>query len=201
MNPLAQSVLDHWLADGMALDWPSRDLNAHWFGGGEAQDLDIRQRFGQAVKEALNGGWRDWEAHPLERLALVILLDQFTRNVYRGQALAFAGDTRAQQLVLDSLQRKEDQALPRVGRVFCYMPLMHAENIGLQTRSVALFSALHGGAPEALRPALQGNLNAALLHHAIIDRHGRFPHRNAALGRTDTEDEVAFLRDGPRFGQ
>jgi len=199
--PSAQDVLDFWFGDGLQRDWPSNDRQALWFGGGTEQDETIRRRFGALVESALNGGLTDWESTPPTRLALLIVLDQFSRNLYRGQARAFDGDARAQQLVLAALAAGEDNSLARVGRVFLYMPLMHAEDLALQERCVACFTALHDNSPPALRQTLAGNLHFAREHRDIIERFGRFPHRNAALGRESSSDEMQFLKNGPRYGQ
>ena len=198
---LASEILDFWLGDGLALGWPSEDLNRRWFLGGAALDAEISSRFGPAVQRAMQGELTDWEAPLYSRLALVILLDQFSRNVFRGTARAFEGDARARQLTLQTLARHEDRQLPWVGRVFLYMPLMHAEDLALQEQCVACFSQLVADAPGALKPKLQGNLDFAIQHHGIIARFGRFPYRNAVLGRASSAEEVNFLRDGPRFGQ
>lgn len=194
-------VLDFWLGDGVTQDWPTQDLGKRWFSGGAELDAEIRARFGAAVDEALAGGLRDWEQPPLRRLALVILLDQFTRNVFRGSARAFAGDARAQQLVRQAVAAGEDQQLPWAARLFLYMPLMHAESPALQEECVARFTRLVADAPPALKQRLQGNLDYAHQHRDIIALFGRFPHRNAALGRADTPEEKDFLLKGPRFGQ
>ena len=194
-------VLAFWLGDGMALGWPSQDHNDRWFRGGAALDQEIRARFGDDVMLAMKGGLLEWEAQPVSRLALVILLDQFTRNVFRGTGQAFDGDPRAQRLVLRTLDSGEDQQLPWVGRVFLYMPLMHAEDAALQATCVACFSRLVDDAPAALEPGLQGNQDFARQHQDIITRFGRFPYRNAVLGRISTPDEESFLVEGPRFGQ
>ena len=197
----ADAILDFWLADGLRTGWPAQDMNPVWFGGGLALDQEITARFGADVMLALNGGLHEWEPQLHSRLALVILLDQFTRNVFRGTGRAFDGDQRAQRLVLRTLSSQEDRQLPWVGRVFLYMPLMHAEDAALQATSVACFSRLVDDAPVALKPQLQGNLDFARQHHDIITRFGRFPYRNAALGRSSTPEEAAFLIEGPRFGQ
>lgn len=201
-NPDAVTdVLDFWFGDGLRNDWPSTERKDLWFGGGAEQDRGIRDRFSAGVDAALDGGLAHWESRLPSRLALVILLDQFTRNVYRGQARAFAGDARAQQLVLRTLEAREDESLARVGRVFLYMPLMHAEDLGLQERCVERFTALHADSPPELRDKLASNLSFAEQHRDIVRRFGRFPYRNAALGRETTAEEAVFLRDGPRFGQ
>jgi uncharacterized protein (DUF924 family) len=206
-TPLATpgDVLDFWLGDGVQLGWPTQDMSKRWFGGGAALDEDIKSRFGPRVLQALDGelgAWSQTAPTPtLGQLAHVILLDQFTRNVFRGDARAFSGDTRAQQLVLQAIASHADQQLPWVGRIFLYMPLMHAENLALQTECVARFTQLLQQAPEALKERLQGNLDFAGKHEEIIARFGRFPYRSAALGRATTTEEEVFLTNGPRFGQ
>lgn len=194
-------VLDYWLGDGIEKDWPTQDLGKRWFGGGAELDAEIRVRFGAAVDEALAGGLQDWEQTPLHRLALIILLDQFTRNMFRGTARAFAGDARAQQLVRQTIAAGEDRQLPWAARVFLYMPLMHAESPPLQDECVARFTRLVADAPEDLKQRLQGNLDYAHQHRDIIALFGRFPYRNAVLGRADTPEEKDFLLKGPRYGQ
>ena len=200
-----QSVLDFWLGDGVQLGWPTQDLSKRWFGGGAALDEDIKSRFGPRVLQALEGELGDWaqtaQTPALGQLAHIILLDQFTRNVFRGDARAFSGDASAQQLVLQAISSHADQQLPWVGRVFLYMPLMHAETLSLQTECVARFTQLVHDAPQNLKERLQGNLDFARQHEEIIAQFGRFPYRNAVLGRVSTADEEIFLTKGPRFGQ
>ncbi len=201
LPPGARDVLDFWFGDALTLGWPSQSRSAFWFRGGKALDDDIARRFGTLVEQALAGGLNDWEGGPQRRLALVILLDQFTRNVYRGQAQAFSGDSRAQHLAQDALDRGWDDLLPLAAKVFLYMPLMHAEDPALQDICVRRFETLLAAAPPERRKDLQGNLDFAREHQGIIARFGRFPYRNQACGRTDTLEEQVFLRDGPRFGQ
>ncbi|MFZ4285208.1 DUF924 family protein [Variovorax sp. HJSM1_2] len=199
-------ILRYWLGD--ALDqpsgWPSAPaIEQSWFQGGPAVDAEITARFGPLVQQALSGGLPCWEVKPLPRLALLLLLDQFTRNVFRGQPQAFMGDTRAQSLVLASLQQDPDtlQALPLAGQLFWGMPLMHAEDVTLQERSVAYFETLAAHTPQAQQERVARSVAAAKEHRDIVARFGRFPHRNAVLGRTSTPEEMAFLKNGPRFGQ
>jgi len=197
----ALDILDFWLGSPLLQDWPDTDRNDLWFGGGAEQDERIRLRFGKLVEQAMDAGLISWESTVPTRLALILLLDQFSRNVYRGTARAFAGDQRAQQLVLESLTLGHDQQLPKIGQVFLYMPLMHAEDMALQDECVSRFRQLHDSATGSLQSSLAGNLRAAIQHRDIVARFGRFPHRNAALGRVDTADEMEFLQKGPRFGQ
>lgn len=200
-NPDASAILDYWFGDALTLGWPSKSRSDLWFGGDKAQDEDIARRFGEQVEQALAGALTDWEASPLDRLALVILLDQFPRNVYRGTARAFAGDARSQALVLDALAQGWDARLPLAGTIFLYMPLMHAEDLALQDECVRRFKALLAHAPAQRHEDLKGNLKFAEEHQHIIARFGRFPYRNVAMGRANSSQEETFLRDGPRFGQ
>lgn len=199
--PTAQDVLDFWLGDGLERGWCSDKREELWYGGGPELDGRIRERFGALVEQAIDGGLTDWEARMDTRLALVLLLDQFTRNVHRGQARAFAGDARAQQLSLQAHASGMDAEFATVGLVFLAMPLMHAEALALQTECVLRFQRLLDTSPPELEETLARSLQFAQLHHDIVARFGRFPYRNAALGRTSTPEEEAFLKDGPRFGQ
>ncbi len=200
--PTPTDVLDFWFGDAtLQRDWPETDRSALWFGGGPELDARISARFGPLVNAALGGGLAEWETRLGTRLALIVLLDQLARNVHRGTARAFAGDARAQTLVLQTLALAQDAELPRIGRLFLYMPLMHAENLALQRECLTRITELQRTSPPELQGALDGNLRSARQHLAIVERFGRFPHRNAALGRVSTPEENQFLRDGPRFGQ
>ncbi len=199
--PEAKAVLDFWLGDGLERGWCSDNRDDLWFAGGPKLDATIRERFGALVEQALNGELGDWEANMETRLALVLLLDQVPRNIHRGHPRAFAGDLRAQQLVRQALASGLDRDLAKVGRVFLYMPLVHAENLALQDEAVTRFQQLRDSSPPELREKLDRNLQFAQLHRDIVQRFGRFPHRNAALCRESTPEELAFLKDGPRFGQ
>ena len=156
-----------------------------WFRKDEAFDARIRARFGAACEDALGGGLKAWEETPDGLLALIILLDQFPRNLFRGQARAFTGDARAVALTLAAVERGWDEGLDTTRRQFLYMPLMHSEDGAIQARSIERFASL-GDAQ---------TLDFAERHKRIIDRFGRYPHRNAALGRASTAEELAFLRE------
>ncbi len=201
LAPMWQPVLDFWFEDGLTHGWPSRNLGELWFGGSRGLDHEVRARFEVLVEAALWSELVDWEAKPLSRLALVILLDQFTRNIYRGSAQAFAGDHRACTLVMEGIARGMDRKLPWVGRVFFYMPLMHAEDLALQDECLRCFEALHGEAPAEIAEKVAGNLDFARQHRELIEQFGRFPYRNEALGRESTEAEREYLEHGKRFGQ
>ena len=201
LKPQAEAVLRFWLADALESGWPGQDMHARWFGGGAALDQEVETRFGSLVREAVADGLGDWEADPKELLALILLLDQFTRNVFRGQALAFSGDLRARRLAIAMLAQGSDLLLPWAGRAFLLMPLVHAEDAPLQQQALERLRQLLAEVPVALHAAVQGFLRSAEQHHAIINRFGRYPHRNALLRRADTAQERVYLQDGPRFGQ
>lgn len=196
-----EGVLDFWFGEDRETSWPPRELEKRWFAGGRAMDAEIEDRFGHLVEAALRNDLVDWEARPVARLALVLVLDQFTRHVYRGTADAYAGDHRAQTLVLESLAMQLDRELFPAGRVFFYMPLMHAENPELQEESLACFQRLHDEMPTEVAGKVAENLKHARQHRNIIARFGRFPHRNRVLGRENTPEEEAYLKDAPSYGQ
>jgi uncharacterized protein (DUF924 family) len=174
MDPVV--VLDFWF----------RELEPrHWFLGSAKLDDQMRRRFGAWVDAALQGELDAWAGTPRGRLALILLLDQFTRNIHRGAPGAFAGDAKAQTLVIDGLAAGMDKPLNLSERQFFYMPLAHAENPELQALSLRKFAAFLGEA--------QSIVGHQKDHAAIIDRFGRFPARNAALGRPSTPEEEAFL--------
>ncbi|MBI3154992.1 MAG: DUF924 domain-containing protein [Burkholderiales bacterium] len=162
-----------------------------WFRKDPAFDESIRARFGPLVERALTlpaGAPPAWGDAPADLLAEILVLDQFPRNLYRGQARAFAGDARALALALALIARGDDRRLHPVQRLFAYLPLEHAEDLALQDRSVALFSAL-----AAEHTGFADVLDYAERHRDVIRRFGRFPHRNAALGRASTPAEADYL--------
>ena len=161
---------------------------AEWFRKDEAFDAEIRARFLTSVEAALAGALTEWAASPTGLLALLILLDQFPRNLFRGEAKAFSGDEQALQLARLAVERGWDENLAAVERVFVYLPFEHSEALADQERSLALFAALAAGSP-----GNGGFLDYAQRHHEVIARFGRFPHRNSALGRPSTPEEAAYL--------
>jgi uncharacterized protein (DUF924 family) len=162
-----------------------------WFRKDSTFDASIRERFGAAIDKALAGAYGDWCMTAQGALARVLLLDQFTRNVFRDSAKAFAGDARALATAQDALARGYEATLDPFERWFLYMPFQHSEDRLMQNRSMELFGAL------ASEPGFDGPLRYARNHAAIIERFGRFPHRNAVLGRESTAEEREFLRRPP----
>lgn len=180
-------------ADVLAFWFGSADtVDPRWFKRSDAFDAEIDNRFGATVQAALAGRLDAWAARPEGALALIVLLDQFTRNMYRGTPAAFAGDAQALALAQKLVDSGEHLRLPPLRRWFAYMPLEHAEDLALQQQCVRLFEAL-AAEPGPHREALAGALDYARRHRDVVARFGRFPHRNAILGRTSTPEEAAFL--------
>jgi uncharacterized protein (DUF924 family) len=168
--------------------------SALWWRKQADVDAEIRQRFAPWVARAARGELDGWLADVRGRLALILLTDQFPRNIWRGEAAAFAFDVLALRWAKDTLRLGLDNELRAVERVFVYLPLEHSEALGDQREAVRLFDRLAASVPAPNRPSFDGYLDYARRHLAIIERFGRFPHRNAALGREAREDETAFLR-------
>ena len=174
--------------------------SALWWKKQPEVDAEIRLRFAPLVARAAVGELDDWLARPRGRLALILLTDQFPRNIWRGQAAAFAFDVLALRWTKEVLARGLEGELRPIERVFLYLPLEHSENLADQRESVRLFDALAAAVEPALRTAFAGYLDYARRHLEIIERFGRFPHRNAALGRETSPAEAEFLRQpGSRF--
>ena len=159
-----------------------------WFRKDAGFDEEIRSRFLADVETALAGQLAHWAATPDGLLALLILLDQFPRNLFRGEARAFAGDEQARELAATAIADGWDKPLLAVEKLFLYLPLEHSESLADQQRSLALFTEL-----AAVHAGCEGFLDYATRHFEVIARFGRVPHRNAALGRDSTADEAAYL--------
>jgi len=199
-TPEAEALLTFWfgeLEDGFA-DAAHRE---RWFNGGPSFDDDCRVRFGDLAVRAADGELADWLASPRGTLALILLCDQIPRNIYRGQALAFATDALALNAAREGVEAGLDQQLALDERCFIYLPFEHSERLLDQHTCVGLMSDLADQTPEPYRHLTAGYLPYARQHRDIIRRFGRFPHRNAVLGRTSSEAELAFLSAGPTFGQ
>jgi uncharacterized protein (DUF924 family) len=159
-------------------------------------DAAIRARFGDLVERAARGELASWADSPRRCLSLILLLDQFPRNLRRGTARAFASDDQALAVALSGIESAADAALDIVERIFFYMPLQHSEVREVQDESVAGYRRLLTEAPQELRSVFEGTLQSAEQHRSIIERFGRFPHRNRVLERVSTPEEIAWLRAG-----
>jgi uncharacterized protein (DUF924 family) len=161
------------------------------------QDDLIRHEFGDLVERAGRGELNGWADSPRRRLSLIILLDQFPRQIFRGSPHAFEYDPQALTLCLSGIQSAADGALNIIERIFFYMPLQHAEALEVQDESVAAYKRLVADSPVELRATFEESLQSAQEHREIIRQFGRFPHRNPLLGRTTTLEEAAFLKKNP----
>lgn len=197
------SILDFWF-EGVSDDADRlKQLMQRWFAGSADHDRELADRFGELAAAAARGEFDHWVDTPQGRLALIILLDQLPRNLHRGTAEAFAQDRKALDCCLDGIRQGQDQFLEPLERMFFYMPLQHAESKETQAFSVATFEKLaDSDAPGPLADLLEGTVNYAIEHREIVDRFGRFPHRNNVLGRESSDEEIEFLASGgSNFGQ
>lgn len=165
-----------------------------WWSKDTAVDNIIAQRFDKSTLAAADGVLNSWGKTPRGLLALILITDQFPRNMYRGTSNAFAYDHIALQLSLQALEQGVDQLLRPIERVFVYLPLEHSQAIADQERAVQLFEQLASDVTAAQKSTFDGFHQYAIRHRDIIVRFGRFPHRNEILGRTSTEEESAFLK-------
>jgi uncharacterized protein (DUF924 family) len=188
-------VLDFYF--GACLDdvAATRAFLDRWFTVDRAFDAEVDAHLGDAVRHALDGGYGEWVGEARPALALVILLDQLPRNIFRGTARAFAGDARAREVALHAFAQGHDDALSLTERIILHTPLEHAEDLALQERCVAGYEALHAAADPAWHPITSAALKAGHDHRAVVRRFGRFPHRNALLGRACTPEETAYLAE------
>ena len=198
----AQDVLHFWFGPRPYTEASVRQHSRIWFGAHAAPELIpqadelIRDRFADTMHAAESGELAGWESSPRRRLALIVLLDQFSRHFYRGTAQAYATDHEALSLSLSGMLYGADAALDPLERIFFYMPLQHAESLDVQDESVAAFRRLLDEAPVELQSTFREALVAAAEHRDVIARFARFPGRNEALGRKSTAEEADWLAKG-----
>lgn len=171
---MQQQVLDFWFNQLEAKDW---------FVANQEVDNAIRDQFGDLLKQASQAELFTWRATPEGRLAEIIVLDQFSRNIYRNTPQAFSQDPLALALAQEAIRLETDKSLTTIERSFLYMPFMHSESAAIHEQAVVLFA----------QPGMENNYDFELKHKLIIDRFGRYPHRNAILSRESTTEEIAFL--------
>lgn len=178
-DKLASEVLTFWFDD---------IEHSSWFRKDPEFDRNLEHRFGEVLKQAKEGRFDHWHQTATGSLALIVVLDQFSRNIHRESPLAFAADTKALQLALDGIRKGYDKELTLEQRSFYYLPLRHAEDIEMQKLGLAK--------TREINEAGYGTDKYALNHLELIERFGRFPHRNAVLGRENTPEEELFLGEG-----
>jgi uncharacterized protein (DUF924 family) len=197
----AQTVLDYWfgedVTDGSVPPRSAQEIakqqSKFWWSKNTTIDTDIHQRFEPVLKALLTGNYRSWFSTPQGRLAAIIVLDQFSRNMYRENAQAFTQDSLALSWTLEGIRQGDDKKLTPLQRVFFYLPLEHCEQLNMQNLAIEKFSQLVADAPTSFSELANGFLNYAHQHQEVIARFGRFPHRNALLNRISSAQEDEYL--------
>ncbi len=194
-------ILDFWFKEHEA-SAPQIDRRMDiWFGEDPVFDEEIKNEFSNDIEQASSGALDHWAHKPKGRLALILLIDQFRRNIYRGTAKAFELDRVALKLCVEGAMAKIDAGLTPIQRIFFYMPLQHAESLKVQKKAVALFTKFAEAVSPTHKETFSTFAQFAELHCDIIEQFGRFPHRNKLLGRENTPEEQEYLADAVDFGQ
>jgi uncharacterized protein (DUF924 family) len=194
MTDRIHDLLNHWFGAPGQADLPTSDRTNLWFGENQAAKLEIAKLFSAEYQAAISGDLSHWAETPRGRLALIILLDQFSRYMHSRSALAFSHDQEAQRLCVEGLREKMDQSLTLIERVFFYMPLVHAESGLHQEQSIRLYQDLVSLSMQETTQIYQLFLAYAYAHFRVIKEYGRFPQRNKVLNRESTEAEISFLK-------
>lgn len=189
-----ETVLTAWLGEQDEQGMSPPEQTARWYKKDPSFDAWLRETFASTWDAIMTGQCEHWLDEPRGRLAYVLVLDQLSRNMFRGEAKMFAGDPRGLRAAQSCVARGADRELLGHGRVFLYLPFMHSEDLAMQDECVRLFSAFRDESSGALRAALESNVQYAHRHRDIIVQWGRFPHRNEILGRTSTPEEAEFLK-------
>lgn len=195
-------ILKFWFADSISKPSVASERIDYWFGASDELDQVIKEDFVEDVAYASDGKLASWTATVHGQLALVLLLDQFRRSLYRGTPAAFSKDPAALRVCLEGIRHRHDKQLSTLEQVFYYMPMQHAELRAVQEQSVKSFQGLVDEVEPQWRQYYEGFLDYAEMHRDIVATFGRFPHRNRILGRANTPDEEAFLAgDAQTFSQ
>ncbi len=186
-------MLRYWFGELDSEGMATAEQQKLWFNPPAGVDDACRSAFGGDVATAISGDIDGWASSPSGLVALVVLLDQFTRNIYRGTPQAFAGDARALGLARLAVEEGIDAGMPAIHRVFLYIPFEHAEDLVAQNEGIAHFDRLLDEGPERAQARIADFRRYAVAHRDVIARFGRFPHRNAILGRESTAEELAYM--------
>jgi uncharacterized protein (DUF924 family) len=190
-------VLSYWFPEEDIFDADQETFRRQmqwWFAGGPEVDREISERFGEVLERARRGELDHWAQTPRGRLALIVVLDQFSRNVYRGSSLSYAQDEKALELAVEGIDVGMDRELSPMERIFFGMPLGHSEDLAIQERVVRHQKEEAADAPPHLRAMAEFGISQARAARDVIARFGRHPHRNEILGRTSTPEELEYLR-------
>ena len=195
-----EDVLDFWFGQPGPAAQVAAQKSALWFGKSVANDQLVIERFADTLIAAGAGQLDHWALTPRNRLALIVVLDQFPHHVHRNHGQSFAYDTQSLALALAMIENGDAARVASIEQVFVYLPLEHAESMAMQDLSVTLYAQLEADATAAEHPLFKGFLDYAQQHRDVVARFGRFPHRNALLGRPSTSEEIEFLKlPGSRF--
>jgi uncharacterized protein (DUF924 family) len=192
-----EEVLSYWFPEEDIFDADQETFGRQmqwWFQGGPEVDREITERFAEVLEQARRGELDHWAQTPRGRLALIVVLDQFSRNVYRGSALSYAQDEKALELAVEGIAAEMDRELSPMERIFFWMPLGHSEDLALHERIVRNQEEGTANAPPHLRAMAEFGISQARAARDVIARFGRHPHRNEILGRTSTPEELEYLR-------
>lgn len=190
---MIDEILGFWFGESGTQSERIAQQSSLWWGKNPETDEDIRQRFGGLIVQLIEGELEHWKESPQGWLAMIILADQFSRNIYRNDARAFAQDELALSLCLEGMEQEIDQELDLLQRVFFYLPLEHCESTEMQALSVKQMFSLFELAPADVKEEFKGTHEYALAHQDVIEKYGRFPHRNAILGRESSSEELLYL--------
>jgi uncharacterized protein (DUF924 family) len=188
-------ILDFWFGSLIENEIPSEEYRRKWWVKDHENDMRIKNQFGDSFELAKKGGLNHWKANSEGTLALIILLDQFSRNIFRDTEEAFSQDQEAIEICINGIKKGFDNELHPIQRIFYYMPLMHSEDMGMQEKSIECFCNLEKQftTPESISKMISSSSDYAFKHYVIIKRFGRYPHRNKILGRESTQEEIEFL--------
>lgn len=195
MPDRVHQLLDLWFGNVGSADLPSSGRTNLWFGDNEAIKKQMVLNFNKEYSDAIAGNLTSWLDTARGRLAMIILLDQYSRYVHHDSSKAFEYDALAQRICMEGIQQKMDHSLTLIERVFFYMPLVHAENAQIQENSIRLYQDLASLSMTETSQIYQLFLAYAYAHFRVIKEFGRFPQRNAVLGRSSTQAELAFLKN------
>lgn len=198
LHPDARALLEYWFGRLDESGMPPDDRYSLWFSANPTVDAQLRSAFGDLLGQARSGELDGWLDSPEGLLAALLVTDQLPRNLHRDSAEAFALDPKACAWALAGIESGADRGLAPIQRVFCYLPLEHAEDLGLQDHSVTLFEQLEREAPSGGARMFAAFTDYARKHREVIARFGRFPHRNGVLGRATTDEEAQYLAEHGR---
>lgn len=197
----ADKILQYWFGEAEGILLPTQEQTHKWFAGDPLVDADIMDNFSEEHKDAISGHYEVWENHHRGTLALIVVMDQFSRHMFRNTPHAFAYDQKALDLCLRGIEREYDHLLSLLERAFFYFPLMHSESTEMQSFSVRAFQMLVSLSFPETRSIYEQFLEYAVRHYEAIRQFGRFPQRNEFLGRESTPEELEYLKKhGIRWG-